>query len=58
MKEFFNRKNVAVTITLVVIAIALVVIWLAVWLFIRMVIGWVRLLVRLGHRWCRKEIAA
>ena len=25
---------------------------------IRMVIGWVRLLVRLGHRWCRKEIAA
>lgn len=41
-----------------VIAIALVVIWLAVWLFIRMVIGWVRLLVRLGHRWCRKEIAA
>ena len=29
-----------------VIAIALVVIWLAVWLFIRMVIGWVRLLVR------------
>lgn len=41
-----------------VIAIALVVIWLAVWLFIRMVIGWVRLLVRLGHRWCRKEITA
>lgn len=41
-----------------VIAIALIVIWLAVWLFIRMVIGWVRLLVRLGHRWCRKEIAA
>lgn len=41
-----------------VIAIALVVIWMAVWLFIRMVIGWVRLLVRLGHRWCRKEIAA
>lgn len=41
-----------------VIAIALVVIWLAVWLFIRMVIGWIRLLVRLGHRWCRKEIAA
>lgn len=41
-----------------VIAIALVVIWLAVWLFIRMVIGWVRLLVRLGQRWCRKEIAA
>ena len=41
-----------------VIAIALVMIWLAVWLFIRMVIGWVRLLVRLGHRWCRKEIAA
>ena len=41
-----------------VIAIALVVIWLAVWLFIRMVIGWVKLLVRLGHRWCRKEIAA
>ena len=41
-----------------VIAIALVVIWLALWLFIRMVIGWVRLLVRLGHRWCRKEIAA
>ena len=41
-----------------VIAIALVVVWLAVWLFIRMVIGWVRLLVRLGHRWCRKEIAA
>ena len=41
-----------------VIAIALVVIWLAVWLFIRMVIGWGRLLVRLGKRWCRKEIAA
>ena len=41
-----------------VLAIALVVVWLAVWLFIRMVIGWVRLLVRLGHRWCRKEIAA
>ena len=41
-----------------VIAIALVVIWLAIWLFIRMVIGWVRLLVRLGQRWCRKEIAA
>ena len=41
-----------------VIAIALVVIWLAIWLFIRMVIGWVRLLARLGHRWCRKEIAA
>ncbi len=41
-----------------VLAIALVVIWLAIWLFIRMVIGWVRLLVRLGHRWCRKEIAA
>ena len=35
-----------------VIAIALVVIWLAIWLFIRMVIGWVRLLVRLGKRWC------
>ena len=41
-----------------VLAIALVVVWLAVWLFIRMVIGWVRLLARLGHRWCRKEIAA
>ena len=41
-----------------VIAIVLVVIWLAIWLFIRMVIGWVRLLVRLGKRWCRKEIAA
>ena len=41
-----------------VIAIALVVIWLAIWLFIRMVIGWIRLLVRLGKRWCRKEIAA
>ena len=41
-----------------VIAIALVVSWLAVWLFIRMVIGWVRLLVRTGKRWCRKEIAA
>ena len=41
-----------------VIAIALVVVWLAIWLFIRMVIGWVRLLVRLGKRWCRKEIAA
>ena len=41
-----------------VITIALVVIWLAVWLFIRMVIGWVRLLVRTGKRWCRKEIAA
>lgn len=41
-----------------VLAIALVVIWLAVWLFIRMVIGWIKLLVRLGHRWCRKEIAA
>ena len=41
-----------------VIAIALVVIWLAIWLFIRMVIGWVRLLVRMGKRWCRKEIAA
>ena len=41
-----------------VIAIALVVIWLAIWLLIRMVIGWVRLLVRLGKRWCRKEIAA
>ena len=41
-----------------VIAIALVVIWLAIWLFIRMVIGWVRLLARLGKRWCRKEIAA
>ena len=41
-----------------VLAIALVVVWLAVWLFIRMVIGWVRLLVRLGQRWCRKEIAA
>ena len=41
-----------------VIAIALVVIWLAIWLFIRMVIDWVRLLVRLGKRWCRKEIAA
>ena len=41
-----------------VIAITLVVIWLAIWLFIRMVIGWVRLLVRLGKRWCRKEIAA
>ena len=41
-----------------VIAIALVVSWLAIWLFIRMVIGWVRLLVRLGKRWCRKEIAA
>ena len=41
-----------------VIAIALVMIGLAVWLFIRVVIGWVRLLVRLGHRWCRKAIAA
>ena len=41
-----------------VIAIALVMIWLAIWLFIRMVIGWVRLLVRTGKRWCRKEIAA
>ena len=41
-----------------VLAIALVVIWLAIWLFIRMVIGWVRLLVRTGKRWCRKEIAA
>ena len=41
-----------------VLAIALVVVWLAVWLFIRLVIGWVRLLVRLGQRWCRKEIAA
>ena len=41
-----------------VIAIALVMIWLAIWLFIRMVIGWVQLLVRTGKRWCRKEIAA
>ena len=41
-----------------VIAIALVMIWLAIWLFIRVVIGWIRLLVRLGQRWCRKEIAA
>ena len=41
-----------------VIAIALVVVWLAIWLFIRMVIGWVRLLTRTGKRWCRKEIAA
>lgn len=41
-----------------VIAIALVVVWLAIWLFIRVVIGWIRLLVRLGQRWCRKEIAA
>ena len=41
-----------------VIAIALVVVWLAIWLFIRVVIGWVRLLVRTGKRWCRKEIAA
>ncbi len=41
-----------------VLAIALVVIWLAIWLFIRMVIGWVRLLARLGKRWCRKEIVA
>ena len=41
-----------------VLAIALVVVWLAVWLFIRMVIGWIKLLVRLGRRWCRKEIAA
>ena len=41
-----------------VLAIALVVVWLAVWLFIRMVIGWIKLLVRLGQRWCRKEIAA
>lgn len=41
-----------------VIAVALVMIWLAIWLFIRMVIGWVRLLVRTGKRWCRKEIAA
>ena len=40
-----------------VLAIALVVVWLAVWLFIRMVIGWIKLLVRLGQRWCRKEIA-
>ena len=39
-------------------AIALGVSWRAIWLFIRMVIGWVRLLVRLGKRWCRKEIAA
>lgn len=41
-----------------VIAITLVVVWLAIWLFIRVVIGWIRLLVRLGQRWCRKEIAA
>lgn len=41
-----------------VLAIALVVVWLAVWLFIRIVIGWIKLLVRLGQRWCRKEIAA
>ena len=41
-----------------VIAIALVVVWLAIWLFIRVVIGWVRLLVHTGKRWCRKEIAA
>ena len=41
-----------------VLAIALVVVWLAIWLFIRMVIGWIKLLVRLGQRWCRKEIAA
>ncbi len=41
-----------------VLAIALVVVWLAVWLFIRMVIGWIKLLVRLGQRWCRKEITA
>lgn len=41
-----------------VIAIALVVVWLAIWLFIRVVIGWVRLLARTGKRWCRKEIAA
>ena len=41
-----------------VIAIVLVVVWLAIWLFIRVVIGWVRLLARTGKRWCRKEIAA
>ena len=60
---FIGRPMVADMLILLgggaaVIAIALVVIWLAVWLFIRMVIGWVRLLVRTGKRWCRKEIAA
>lgn len=63
MTAFIGLPMVADMLTLLgggaaVLAIALVVVWLAVWLFIRMVIGWIKLLVRLGQRWCRKEIAA
>lgn len=39
-----------------VFAIALVVLWFAIWFFIQVTLGWIRVLVRLGKSGCCKEV--
>ena len=39
-----------------VFAVALVLLWFSIWFFIQVTIGWIRALVRLGKRWCCKEV--
>ena len=39
-----------------VFAVALVLLWFSIWFFIQVTIGWIRALVRLGNRWCCKEV--
>lgn len=39
-----------------VFALALVLVWLAIWFFLQVTLGWIRALVALGRRWCCKEV--
>ena len=39
-----------------VLAIAMVLLWFAIWFFVQVTIGWIRVLIRLGKRWCCKEV--
>lgn len=39
-----------------IFAVALVLLWFAIWFFIQVTLGWIRALVRLGKRWCCKEV--
>ena len=39
-----------------VFAVALVLLWFSIWFFIQVTIGWIRALIRLGKRWCCKEV--
>ena len=39
-----------------VFAVALVLVWLAIWFLLRVTCGWIRVVVRLGKRFCCKEV--